>query len=183
MNLGFLRINLCIHIATSLGTSEVKDPLNLKTDMVQSSLTIVNMLDRPKKSYWYFSADTRTFCRKACNLKQWKTIFSFLHDSPPTKFESKIVSPLLLPPPKFHNLVPPFLWFPPLLYNIQVPPSKIFNLCITGLHKLTTNTLSTCVISCDTQEQKQVEVNLHNSNIKTNTFSSQSYTQLQENAN
>ena len=149
--------------------------------MVQSSLTIVNMLDRPTESCWYFSADIRTFCRKACNLKQWKTIFSFLHDFPaPLNLSQKLCPPVCSPT---DNLVPPFLWFPPLIYNIQVPPPKIFNLCITGLHKLTSNTLSTCVISCDTQEQKQVEVNLYISNTKINTFSSQSYTQLQENAN
>ena len=58
----------------------------------------------------------------------------------------KIVSPLLLPLLKFQNLpLPPHPFLP-----------KIFNLCITSLPKMTTNTLSTCITSYDTHEQKQV---------------------------
>ena len=92
------------------------------------------------------------------------TIFlhSFLQEFPPTKFESKIMSfPYCFLSLKFQSLVPPFLWFPHWFIIFKFPPPKIFNLCITGLHKLTTNTLSTCIISCNTQVQKQVEANLY----------------------
>ena len=37
----------------------------------------------------------------------------------------------------------------------------MFNVCVTGLHKLTTYMLSTCVIGCNTHEQKQVVANLN----------------------
>ena len=58
----------------------------------------------------------------------------------------KIVSPLLLPLLKFQNLpLPPHPFLP-----------KIFNLCITSLPKMTTNTLSPCITSYDSHEQKQV---------------------------
>ena len=58
----------------------------------------------------------------------------------------KIVSPLLLPLLKFQNLpLPPHPFLP-----------KIFNLCITFLPKMTTNTLSPCITSYDSHEQKQV---------------------------
>ena len=58
----------------------------------------------------------------------------------------KIVSPLLLPLLKFQNLpLPPHPFLP-----------KIFKLCITSLPKMTTNTLSPCITSYDSHEQKQV---------------------------
>ena len=65
--------------------------------------------------------------------------------------------PFCSPQLRFHNLVPPLLFFSPLIYNIQVSPTKIFNLYITGLNKQTNNTSSTCVIRCNTHEQKQVD--------------------------
>ena len=80
---------------------------------------------------------------------------SFLQKFSPTKSESKVVSPHLLLPPKF-------------------------GLCITGFHKLTTNTLSTCVISCNFQEQKQVSRSKLIFQVHKQT---QSYTQPQEIAN
>ena len=83
---------------------------------------------------------------------------------PPTKFKSKIMSPLLCFPPieisKFG--FPLFLWMSLLIYNIQASPYpkflkdfKKFLTSYTG-SKLTTNSLSTCVTSCNTQEPKQV---------------------------
>ena len=54
---------------------------------------------------------------------------SFLQDFP-TKFASKMCSPLLLPPLKFENLVPSapaFCGPPPLLFNIQVLPHPKFS--------------------------------------------------------
>ena len=52
-------------------------------------------------------------------------------------------SPFCFPPLNFKNLFPSSLWFPPLIYNIQISPIKIFNLYIAGLHKRTSNTVST----------------------------------------
>ena len=80
--------------------------------------------------------------------------------------KSKIFSPLSLsqkscpppfcfPPVKLQNS-PPFFRDSPLIYNIQASHTQIFNLYITGFHKLTTNTLSTSVITCNNQEKKQV---------------------------
>ena len=71
---------------------------------------------------------------------------------PPTKSESKIV-PLPFVPPSW---VPPLFVAPSIdLQYSSFPPTKIFNLCVTDLPKLTTYTLSTCVISFNTNEQKQ----------------------------
>ena len=64
---------------------------------------------------------------------------SFLQYFLPSKCESKIVSP-------------PFCFPPTEILKCGSHP----DVCTTGLHKLTTNTLSTCVISCNTHEQKQV---------------------------
>ena len=47
--------------------------------------------------------------------------------------------------------------FPPTkIYNIKVPPHPKFltYVYITGLHKLASNTLSTCVIRCNTNKNK-----------------------------
>ena len=99
----------------------------------------------------------------------------------PSKFESKIVPtppppPLCFPPLKFRNLVLPFFVVAPIdLQYSSFSPPKIFNLRITG-YKLTTNMLSNCVISCNTQEQKQASrskliFQIHKQK--------QSYTQLQ----
>ena len=58
---------------------------------------------------------------------------------PPTKFESKIVSPpFLLPPTEISKLPPPLLFCgsPIDLYYWGFPPPKIFNLGITGVHDL-----------------------------------------------
>ena len=71
-------------------------------------------------------------------------IHSFLQDF------LKIVSPLLLPLLKFQNFHPP----PPPRPHPFLP--KIFNLCITSLPKMTTNTFSSCITSYDSHEQKQV---------------------------
>ena len=49
---------------------------------------------------------------------------------------------------------PPFLFVVPSV-DLKYPSPPPFNLCITGLPKLTTNTLSACVIRCNTNEQKQ----------------------------
>ena len=79
-----------------------------------------------------------------------------------------IISQKRVPPPphfcfpalKCQNLVPHFFVVPPTdLWYSGFPHPQILNLCITG-YKLNTNTLNTCVISCNTQEQKQVEANL-----------------------
>ena len=86
-------------------------------------------------------------------------LHGFLQDFCPTKFVfKKSCSPLFASThriSKFDSL--PLFVVPPIdLQYSSFPPTKIFNLCITGLHKLTINTLSTCAISCNTQEQKQV---------------------------
>ena len=61
----------------------------------------------------------------------------------------------------FKNRVPPFA-SPTEISKFASPPPphpflpNIFNLCITSLPKMTTNTLSSCITSYDSHEQKQV---------------------------
>ena len=63
---------------------------------------------------------------------------------------------LLLPHSNFKICFPPFCGSPHWFIIFQFPPPKIFNLYITGLHKLTTNTVSNwCDVSCNSQELKQ----------------------------
>ena len=56
-----------------------KHPLNLKIDLVLSSLRIINMLDRSIEYCWFCSADIKTFCWKWFNFKLWNTLFE--HES------------------------------------------------------------------------------------------------------
>ena len=70
---------------------------------------------------------------------------------------SQTSCPLLcFPPLKFQNLVPPFFVVPPIdLYYSSFPCPKFSTyVYITGLHKLASNILSTCVIRCNTDKQK-----------------------------
>ena len=80
---------------------------------------------------------------------------------PPTKFEWKLLSlppRLLTPIPhwNFNICFPTFCGSPNWFIIFKFAPPKSFDFCITSLHKLTTSTLSTCVTSCTTYEQKQV---------------------------
>ena len=61
---------------------------------------------------------------------------------PPLNLNQSFAPPLLLPPAKIAKFGFPLFVDPPLIYNIQVPPTQNFQLSITGLHKLTINTLS-----------------------------------------
>ena len=73
-------------------------------------------------------------------------VFSFLEGFFPTNFKLKIVSllPFASPPLNFKILVLPCLWFPPLIYSIQISPHPKFSTYIyTGLHKRTSDTIST----------------------------------------
>ena len=108
---------------------------------------------------------------------------SVLLDFSPTKFKSKIMSPLFASFTEISHFGSPtrFCGSPTGLQYSSFSPSKIFNFCLADLPKLTTNTFSNCVISCTTQEKKQVEANLYFK--YTNTFSSQLHTKLQEIAN
>ena len=64
------------------------------------------------------------------------------------------------PPPiphwNFNICFPTFCGSPNWFIIFKFAPPKSFDFCITSLHKLTTSTLSTCVTSCTTYEQKQV---------------------------
>ena len=74
----------------------------------------------------------------------------------PTKFESKIVLfPLLLPPTEISKFGSPFLLLLYWLYS-SFPQLKIFNLCILILCNFLNLCMSTCVISCNTHDGKQV---------------------------
>ena len=102
---------------------------------------------------------------------QRKSVFSKIF--PPLTLSQNLVPPL--PPPPF--CFPPllkiwflhFLRFPELIYNIQIaprprPPKKIiffFNLYSAGLHKRTSNTVSTWRVVILKNRNNKVETNLY----------------------
>ena len=77
-------------------------------------------------------------------LKTFLLKHGFLQDFLPTKFKSKIVShPFCFPLLNFKNLVPPFCGSPCWFIIFKFPPPKIFSLYLPGLHKWTSNMVST----------------------------------------
>ena len=119
------------------------------------------------------SADKSFVCK--LNMLQKFTLWSKLtltvssrislsHSPPPPPLNlspnSCLPLPVCSPPPiphwNFNICFPTFCGSPNWFIIFKFPPPKSFDFCITGLHKLTTSTLSTCVTSCTTYDQKQV---------------------------